>query len=389
MRDRIEVLHPITRMIVGGAQLNTLYTCRLIDKDRFRATLLTGPELGSEGDLLSTAREQVPTVVISSLGREIRPWQDVRAYRSILSHLGQNRYSIVHTHTSKAGILARFASHRRRVPIVVHTAHGWQWTHARGGIMNRLIIESERRAARVTDRIIVVAERDRQKGLEAGVGRPEQYVLIESAIALDEFDPRAVDGETFRTELGIPLDAPVVGTVGRFAYQKAPEIMLQAALKVLSRSPRAHFVYVGDGPLRDRLVSGLGLEEAGSRLHLTGIRREVPAALAAMDVFALSSRYEGLPRVAVEAMAMGKPVVTTPADGVVDVVIEGETGCLVPFEDPGALADALLRLIHDTDRARAMGEEGRRRVRSRFDVARMVRRIEELYEEVLEEKRIA
>jgi glycosyltransferase involved in cell wall biosynthesis len=373
-------------MIVGGAQLNTLYTCRLLDPGRFRATLLTGPEQGAEGDLLTTARAEVPTVLIPSLGREIHPLRDFTAYRAILSHLEETPYTVMHTHTSKAGILARYAARRRRVPVVVHTAHGWQWTHARGGGMNRLIIEAERRAARLTDRIIVVTAKDREKGLEAGVGRPEQYVLIESAIPLEEFDPEAVDGCAFRTELGIPLDAPVVGTVGRFAYQKAPEVMLEAAMKVLSRSPKAHFVYVGDGPLRDRLVRGMEAREARHRLHLTGIRRDVPAALAAMDVFALSSRYEGLPRVAVEAMAMGKPVVTTPADGVVDVVAKGETGFLVPFEDSESLAQALLSLVRDPDRARAMGQEGRRRVRPRFDVKAMVHRIESVYTELLQEK---
>jgi glycosyltransferase involved in cell wall biosynthesis len=376
-------------MIVGGAQLNTLYTCRLLDRRRFRATLLTGSELGSEGDLLSTARDEVPTVVIPSLVRDIRPRKDLAAYRSIATHLRAGAYSVVHTHTSKAGILARYAAHRRGIPVIVHTAHGWQWTHARSRGMNRLIIEAERCAARFSDRIIVVSERDREKGLEAGVGRPEQYVLIESAIPLDTFDPAKVDGAAFRAEFRIPLDAPVVGTVGRFAYQKAPEVMLEAAMKLLSRSPCSHFVYVGDGPLRERLLNNLGRVDARKRLHLAGIRRDVSAALAAMDVFALSSRYEGLPRVAVEAMAMGKPVVTTPADGIVDVVEDNLTGNLVPFEDSEALAQAMVSLINAPARARAMGAEARKRVLPRFDVNEMVRRIEATYVQLLGEKGIA
>lgn len=389
MTEPVNVLHSITRMIVGGAQLNTLYTCRLHDRARFLPTLLCGPELGSEGDLLTGARESVPTVVVPSLGREIRPFRDLRAYRSIVSHLRARPYQIVHTHTSKAGILNRVAARRCRVPVVIHTAHGWQWTHARGGGMNRFIIEAERRAARITDRIIVVADKDREKGLEAGVGRPEQYVTIESAVPLEDFNPDATDGAAVRRELGIPPDAPVAGTVGRFAYQKAPEIMLKAAMTFLAAAKNAHFIYVGDGPLRESLTRRLQTERFAGRLHLTGIRRDVPAALAAMDAFALASRYEGLPRVVVEAMAMGKPVVSTPADGVTELVKEGETGHLVSFEDSQELAAGLLSLTGDPERSRAMGAAARRMVSERFDLKAMVRRIESVYSELLEAKGVS
>jgi glycosyltransferase involved in cell wall biosynthesis len=326
-------------------------------------------------------------VVIPALGREIRPWRDLRAYRAVQEHLRRNRYAIVHTHTSKAGILARLAAHRLKVPVIIHTAHGWQWTHARGGGMNTMIRASERRAARYSDRIIVVAEKDREKGLAAGVGRPEQYVLIESAIPLDEFDPGVADGARFREELGIPPGAPVAGTVGRFSFQKAPEIMLAAAMTILAREPEAHFIYVGDGPLRTQLVERIS-GEGRERLHLAGIRKDVPAALAAMDVFALSSRYEGLPRVVVEAMAMEMPVVTTPADGVVDVVKENTTGYIVPFEDSESLAGRILSLLKDRGQARQMGAAARPLVLERFEIGQMVRRIEDLYREVLTEKGI-
>lgn len=387
MNARVRVLNSITRMIVGGAQLTALQTCRLLDGSRYEPTLMTGPELGPEGDLLTRARtEAFPTVLIPSLGREIRPWRDAVAYRAIRSHIDGGGYSIVHTHTSKAGILTRLAAHRAGVPVILHTAHGWQWTHARGRVMNRIIVRSERAAARYTDRIIVVAEKDREKGLAAGVGRPEQYVHIESAIALDEFDPERVDRRRFRAERRIPFDAPVIGTVGRFAYQKAPEVMLKAALRLLDRRPEVHFVYVGDGPLRSAVLRDLGITTGHPRLHLVGIREDVPSILAAMDVFVLSSRYEGLPRVAVEAMAMGKPVVSTPADGIVDVVVDGKTGLLVPFEGHEELADATLSLIDDRNRMRAMGEEARRTVFPRYDVRSMVKRIENLYEELLAKK---
>ena len=185
----IRVLQAITRMIVGGAQLHALYLCQRLDKSRFDTQLLTGPELGPEGDLLSAARATVPTQVIGALGREMHPLRDVEAYFAIKRFISKERFHIVHTNTSKAGILVRRAARACGVPIVVHTVHGWQWTEARTGTMNRFIIASERWAAGLSDRLIVVTEKDREKGLKAGVGRPEQYVLIESSIALDRFTP--------------------------------------------------------------------------------------------------------------------------------------------------------------------------------------------------------
>jgi len=392
--ERVRVLQAITRMMVGGAQLTALQTCRLIDRDRFRCELLTGPQTGPEGDLLSVAvNEGTPTTVVEPLVREIRPWKDWSAYRKIRGALlrppgGGGPYTIVHTHTSKAGILVRRAARACGVPFVVHTVHGWQWTDTRSRAFNRLIRESERRAARWTDRLIAVAETDRVRGLEAGVGRPEQYRVIESAIDLDEFHPARVDRKAVRGELGIPPGSPVAGTVGRFADQKAPGVMLEAARILLERMPEAHFLYVGDGPLRDAVLSPLGEFARHPRLHLLGLRTDVARLLGAMDVFLLSSWYEGMPRVVAEAMSMDLPVVSTPAGGVPEVVVEGETGHLVPFGDPAGLAAAAGILLGDPARARSMGAEAGRRVRKRFDVHLMVERIQELYEDLMAGKGI-
>lgn len=375
-------------MILGGAQLTVLDLCRFLDPTRFEATLLTGPELGPEGDLLSVAREAgIRTRIIPSLGREIRPVRDFQAYRGIRRHFEETRYDVVHTHISKTGILGRQAARQAGVPAVIHTAHGWQWTLARSAAMRRFIINCERWAARRADRIIVVAEGDREKGLSAGVGTPDQYVVIESAIALEAFDPDRVTGQRIRRELGIPAAAPVAGTVGRMAHPKEPAVMLQAARRILTEHVEAHFVYVGDGPDRSTVLAGLGEFRDHPRLHLPGLQRDVAPYMAAMDVFLLSSSSEGLPRTVVEAMALGKPVVSTPAGAVPDLVIEGETGHLVPFADAAGLAAATLSLLREPQRGRALGGAARGRVIERFDVLRMVRRIEALYLRVLSEKR--
>src|SRR5262249_52808872 len=162
------------------------------------------PELGSEGDLLSLARSTVPTHIVPSLGRELNPIHDLEAYRAIKVFLQREQFQIVHTNTSKAGILVRRAARACGVPVIVHTVHGWQWTEARTGMMNRFIIASERWAARMSDRLIVVTEKDRDKGLRERVGRPEQYVLIESSIRLDRFQPDPTKRREFRLAHGIP-----------------------------------------------------------------------------------------------------------------------------------------------------------------------------------------
>ncbi len=389
MNSPRRVLHPITRMIVGGAQLNTLYSCTLADPARYRAEIATGPQTGPEGNLPASPEASGVTVhAIPGLRREVNPLAELQAYRDLAALLRGaaaqgDPFQVVHTHTSKAGILGRLAAHRGRVPAVIHTVHGWQWTQARRGRENGLIVAAERRAARWSDRLIVVAERDREKGLEAGVGTPEQYVHIESAIPLDRFQANPAARAEVRGMLGIPAEAPVAATVGRFAYQKAPEVFLRAALRMLDRMPDAHVVHVGDGPDREQALRAVPQAASHSRLHLMGLREDVPRILGACDLFLLSSRYEGLPRVVVEAYALGLPVVSTPADGVVEVVEDGVTGILTPFGDDAAMAEAAERLLRAPDLRRTMGDRGRDSVRRRFDVRTMVARIQDLYDEVL------
>jgi glycosyltransferase involved in cell wall biosynthesis len=186
--------------------------------------------------------------------------------------------------------------------------------------------------------------------------------------------------------LGVAENVPVVGTVGRFAYQKAPEVMLEAARRILEARPEAHFVYIGDGPLRSEVLGAMGDFADHPRLHLMGLLENVAPVVAGFDVFLLSSRYEGLPRVVVEAMALAKPVVSTPADGVIEVVRDGVTGKTVPHGDAEALANAVLSILEAPEKGRAMGREGRALAIRRFDLKSMVERTEALYDSVLQEK---
>ena len=379
-QERIRVCHVITRLIVGGAQRNTVFSCALVDRERFDSLLITGSETGPEGDLFEEAEGlEVPIVRLPTLVRKVSPARDARALFSLRRLLRAHHPDIVHTHSSKAGALGRVAARLERMPSVVHTVHGWSFHGEMAGPARAAYVRAERAAARWTDRLVVVTTNDRVKGLAAGIGRPEQYTVIRSGIPLDPFLHPAADRAGARRALGLADDAPVVGTVGRLSTQKDPETFVQVERQVLDEVPDARFVIVGDGPLRDateRLATRLGL---GDRLHLLGIRPDVPEILRAFDVFVLTSRWEGLPRVVLEAMASGLPVVASSVDGTAEVVRDGVNGLLVGAGDVGGFAAATVKLLQHPELRDRLADDGRTAVVREFGLDTMIRRLEELY----------
>ena len=385
---RISVLHVITRLIVGGAQENTMLTAALLDPERYDVDVFSGPQTGPEGSLIEEVRARgVPLTIEPALVREISPLKDMRALLALYRTIRRGRYAIVHTHSSKAGILGRWAAYIAGVPIVVHTVHGWGHHDRQHPLVRRLYILLEQITQPITHKLIVVSPRNIEKGLADGIAAPDKYVTIRSGIELDRFRHPSRSPEAVRAELGIPLDAPVVGTVTRLSPQKAPLDFIEAAARVVERRPDVHFVIVGDGPLRadvEARLAGLGLTE---QVHLTGLRRDVPELMHSFDLFALSSLWEGLPRVLPQAMAAGLPIVATAVDGNAEAVTDGVNGLLTPPGDPGAMADAILRLLEDQALSAQMGDAGRARV-GEFGARKMVSDIAALYEALLAEEQL-
>lgn len=380
----IPVLHPITRLIVGGAQENTLLTARLLDPTRFRVTVLSGPQTGSEGSLIPEAQAAgIDLEILPELVRQVSPAADLLALVKLARSMRRGRYAIVHTHSSKAGILGRIAARLAGVPIIVHTVHGWSFHDHMSRGVRRTYIALERLCARITSALIVVAQKDIEKGLQAGIGYPGQYRLIRSAIPLDEFDPAQACRESVRRSLGLPLEAPVLGNVGRFSAQKAPLEWVRVAGQVGRSRPDCRFLLVGDGPLAGEVRAALEAEGIAGRTVLTGLRRDVPAMLAAMDVFLLTSLWEGLPRVIPQAMAMGLPVVAQRADGTAEAIAHGESGYLCEPGESAALAAHCLRLLERPEERQALGRRGQAFARREFDVRGMVAQISALYDELL------
>ena len=385
--ERIRVAHVITRLVRGGAQENTLHTVRLHDRTRYDVDLLAGPPLGAEGSLEDAAAAAGANIVrVPDLVREPHPLRDVRALAQLTRLLRAERHHIVHTHTSKAGFLGRWAARRAGVPIIVHTPHGNIFDGYFNPLTTRVYVAMERRAARWTDRIIELTAGGVEQSLARGIGRREQYAVVHSGIDLSPYNVARDQRLQTRAELKIESTQFSIGGVGRLEPVKGFTYFVRAAQRVAAQAPEARFVLAGTGSE----VAALRREAAGlgDRFQFLGYRDDVPAIMAALDVLVVPSLNEGMGRVILEAGAAGVPAVATRVGGIPDVVREGATGLLVPPGDVEALAEALLLLVRAPDDARRLGEAACKLIVPEYGLDSMVRRIEGLYESLLEEKHV-
>jgi glycosyltransferase involved in cell wall biosynthesis len=378
--DIVEVLHPITRLIVGGAQENTMYTADLLDKRRFHVSILSGPQTGSEGSLIEVVlKRNIPLQILPELVREINPYKDLVALFKMYVMMKNGNYAIVHTHSSKAGILGRLAAKLAGVPLIVHTVHGWSFHGRMSALKRYAYVILERLFAKITHIMIVVTKEDIKKGLSFGIGHPHLYHLVRSAIPLAEYNPFEVDKNATRKELGIPQDALVMGNIGRLSDQKNPLDWIRVAKLVSGKVPSCFFLLVGDGPLQqdiEQIAAELGIAE---KIKFTGIRRDVSRMLSAMDLFVITSLWEGLPRVIPQAMLMGLPVVANIADGTVEAVEHAKTGYLCNPGKVEEMAEYCVDLLENPKKCMEMGKMGREYALEEFDLNKMIKQIEELY----------
>jgi len=376
--SRLRVLHAITMLELGGAQRNTLDTVAMLDRERFAPALACA----DTGVLLPEARAlaDVPLFALRHLVREVRPHRDLLAVFALRRVIRNFQPHIVHTHSSKAGIAGRLAARLERVPVVIHSIHGFGFGAHQPLPVRRLFLAAERTAARWTHHFIAVSRRNLEDGVALGLFPVERVSLIRSGIDLEAFR-RGGGGTELRLRLGVPPQAPLVAQVSCFKPQKAPERFVAMARQVALQHSEAHFVLVGDGALRgelERLRREAGL---AGRVHLPGWLRDVPAVLDAADVVTLTSRFEGLPRAVVEALAAGVPVVSMAVEGVDEVIREGENGFIVGQGDTAAMAAHVGRLLADGElrsRLAAAAPEGL----AGFDRDLMVRQQEDLYGEL-------
>ena len=372
------VCHIITKLELGGAQKITLRTVAHLDRSKFRPVLIVGGEAGEldvdAARILGTEFYRVPSLV-----RAIRPVQDVKALFSLIRLLRRIRPKIVHTHSSKAGILGRWAARLAGVPVIVHSVHGFGFTPAQHPVLKRFLILLERWSSAITQWVFTDSEANRQQGIALGLFRGDRSAMLPPGIDLHAIRAVQIDRDNKRRSLGLDPIRPLIGMVAPFKPQKSPLDFVRVASRICRQRSDAHFVMIGDGELRQAVeeeIRRLGLAQS---ITLTGWRHDVPEIMKCLDVFLLTSQWEGLPRVYLEALSCGVPVVGTCVDGAAEVVIDGVNGFLKEPGDIEGLADRILWLLNHTEDAKAMGSQGIS-LSEKFDCYEVVRRQEHRYE---------
>ena len=389
----LKIVHIITRLILGGAQENTLITCKVLARRGHDVTLMTGPALGPEGELFNQAQGQgYKVVVVDRLRRPINPYNDTISYFQIKKLLRQLQPDIVHTHSAKAGILGRFAGYKLKTQNskvkIVHAIHGLAFHPYQSEALNKFYIAVEKSAAKRTDFFISVADAMTAQSTAVGIGKPEQYVTAYSAIDEDDFlEPISQEKKRdFRRKYGIAEDAVVLVTVARLFMLKGHEYIIESARELSQRFEKCVWLFVGDGNLSEhykRQARELGLAE---RIKFAGLLPpgQIPLAIQSSDMLVHCSLREGLARTLPQAMLCGRPAISFDVDGAREVVNEN-TGRLIEPKNVEQLINACAELIEDADLRKKLGGQGRESVKKKFAPDTMVDTIEAVYEKLLHE----
>jgi glycosyltransferase involved in cell wall biosynthesis len=393
-RPPYTVLHIITRLDRGGSAQNTMLTAIGHDRSRFTPIVVAGragrwDDQGGDQATAENCRRLdqagIRWHLIPSLGRAINPVKDLAAFFTMIRLLRHERPVVVHTHTSKAGVLGRVAAWLTGAPVVVHTPHGHVYYGHFRAVPSRLFLEIERALAQVTTWLIALTEAERDEHLTLGVGRADRFAVVPSGIDLDRY--RHAAGAVGRRPPGFdcPPDAIVVGSVGWLTPVKGHGVLIHALARLKPAHPRLYVVIAGSGGLHHELTAladRLGLREA---VRLLGERPDIPDCLAAMDLYIHPSLNEGMGRALIEAMAAGRPVVASRVGGIPAIVTDRQTGLLVPPSDPEALASAIDELLRRPEWAKELGAAACASIGPRFAVQAMVKAVEAVYDQALKQ----
>jgi len=392
--ERVKVLHIITHLGVGGGLDNTLLTVKGLSRDRFEVHLAAGELEEDEhySDWATRAKEYSDELFhFPDLCRPVDFKRDLTALRQMIKFIKNQNYDIVHTHYAKAGLLGRIAANRAGVPIIIHTYHTFSWKvahvfHASGwrnsisSLKEKFYVTIERYAASLCSALITVCELNKEEAINRKIAPAEKLMTIYSGIDFNRFQVPSIDKKALCQKFGLNPHFPIVGTVGRLSDQKSPVDFVKAAKMVLIHHPEVQFLIVGDGPLEKETQMEIGSED---RIKMIGFYENIPEILALIDIFALSSLWEGLGRALTEAMTMSLPVAVTPVGGVPELVIHKETGLLSSPGNPSKLAANIIWLLDHPEEAGTMGNRAREKVLSNFSSEMMIERIEKLYQGLL------
>lgn len=381
MKRKLRICHVITRMIVGGAQENTLLTAIGLIEKGHDVVLLTGPSEGPEGKLFDKMKAPgLKVVEMPYLVRSLNPLKDFQAYIFMKTFFKKANFDVVHTHSSKAGVIGRIAAHAAKIPLVVHTVHGLAFHKYEKAWKNRIYINAEKFAAGRCHKIFAVAQAMIDQCLEAGIGPESKFKVVYSGMELENFLNCKPDPE-LKKELEIPENSFVVGKIARLFPLKGYEYFIPAAIKIAEIRKDVHFLIVGDGIMKEDICKQIDKAGIRNRFSFSGLvpPDQVHRYTALMDILAHLSVREGLPRTVVQALASGKPAVAFKLDGTPEVLKNGVTGFLAEPENSRQAADLILKMLQSPEKIKEMGEEGRALVADKFDWRKMTDIIEEEY----------
>ena len=377
--NRIKVISIVTRIAMDSAGKQAILITDGLDSDLYDALLVTGVCEKNEVDMTRWTKERdIRHVIVPEMKREIRLHLDFIAFIKLLILFIRERPDIVHTRTAKAGCLGRIAARLACVPVVIHTFDGHVFNGYFGKFKTLFILTIERILARITDRIIAISNSQRTELIHyLRIGNPEKIQVAHIGFDFKEFKPLTNGG--LRKELNIPEDNPIVGYIGRFAPIKRIDRLILASQKVIERIPKAKLVIVGGGELKsemEEMVKSLNLED---RIFFLGVRDDLERIYSGVDMVALSSDNEGTPAVIIEALAYGKPVVSTCVGGIPDVVSDGESGILAKANGPEELANSIVQMLSDENMRIRMGRMGMQQVKSKFSLERLIENLDKIY----------
>lgn len=380
----MQICHVITNPELGGAQLSTLQLVSNLPKEKYSSSIITSFRGTIKSDFENL--KDVNTYFLKNLIRSINPLFDILAFIAIYKLYMSNKYNIVHTHSSKAGIIGRWAALAAKIPVIVHTVHGWPFNEYQLPVIKRFFIFLEKITAGFTTKIICVSKSDFDTALRYNIAPKEKLVFIKYGIEFEKFKRNILDQKCInekKRELGIRNNGPVVGMISCLKPQKSPLDYIKACIKVYDKAKDVNFLLIGDGVLKKECQRLLKKSPVNERFVFTGWRRDVSDILDILDIFVLSSKWEGLPICVIEALYKGCPVVATDIGGTNELVRNGYTGYLTKPGVYDDMSEKILNLLKDKESFIRMQREAHLSIDSSYDLVNMVNNIDMLYTELI------
>ena len=376
---KIKILYIITNLALGGAQKNALYMAEHLDSCKYEKHFISAPQ----GALFEDTGQykQIKFYFLPYLKRQISPIHDFLAFLAIRRYIKKHKITIVHTHSSKAGIIGRWAAKAARVSMIFHTIHGWSFNDYLPGFLKGVYVFIEKLTAKITMCMIAVSKQDIKKGLAHKIGQPQQYKLIHYGIEINKFYKHSFQKKE-RKEL-------IVGMIACLKPQKNPLDFIKVAEIISRDNKKVKFKIIGDGVLKRKLEKEIMIRGLSEQVDLLGWRRDIPELINQIDIVVLTSLWEGLPIALLEAMATAKPIVAYDTDGICEAVQHGLSGFICPKNDINSLADNIKKLLNDLILLENMGGQGYQLIcDSDFNSGAMMQSIEGLYVDMSKNKKI-